>query len=225
MATLFELTKLSAAPAEDAVAPENHHFVKLTFKTNKEGVKKPDSWYVVPDIQAQFIVAANEGDEKVLAMMYSLLEDAQRERLYEFDAGELAAKDWVMDVRKLAERYFIDGRSLGVKQEQLEEWIDNELRNCLVTRINRSMAAVEQQKRDSLVKALIEQFKIAATRNNFIKGKFLTEVTLKDLAGRLAKYSEEEDLVICNEFDAMKGRIEKHLKPTVKVATDVVEEF
>lgn len=215
----YQVIKLDNEPTQaqmDDCGTVDHHIVRLGYKQTeamtKKGIKaKPTAWYVAPDVEVMLPLMADEGMEKPLAMVYSLLEAERKECLYALDDGELAGKLRAMDIQELATWYFTHGRSLGVKQEQIEEWINDVIQPMLVARIAKNMPAVDATKRGNLVASLVSQFQIAASRGNNIKGKFLPVPTLKDLEQRLRLYLEDGSIATCDEFVALQNRIAKHM--------------
>ncbi len=198
--------------------PVGHRIEMLKGKGEKG---KPLTCYIVPDLSTQVVIEVAHDDEQsarnIGAMINMMLDRNQKLRLNEFDDGELAAKDYVLDVGKLAERFFVDGRSLGVKQAMIEEWIGAVLRPYMVARIAKNDGFTAAQK-ESLVAALVEKFMIASTRDNETKDKrgnvmFVLKDQLIDLRKRLVQYSTDEGNMLppSDELDAMIGRIDKHI--------------
>lgn len=205
--------------------PAKGHRLEMLKGKGTKG--KPMVWYEVPDLSTQAIIEVahdSEGAAKQVGAMIAVMIDRnQKLRLNEYDDGELAAKDYVLDVALLAERFFIDGRSLGVKQAMIEGWIEDVLNPYMAARIAKNSGFTQAQ-RDSLVGALTEKFRIASTRDNEVKDKrgnilFVPKDQLIDLLKRLSQYMNDENnpLEPSDELDAMIGRLKKH------IATEKVE--
>lgn len=194
---------------------------RLEMLKGKGTKGKPMVWYEIPDLSTQFVLQIeheNDGTAKQIgAMLFDMMDKNQKLRLNAFDDGEIAARDWIIDAANLAERYFVDGRSLGVKQAMIEDWINDVLHDYMITRIAKNQG-FNQAQRESLVGALHQKFLIAATRDNETKDKrgnilFVPKDQLLDLQKRLEQYGSDEGNLLepCEELDALTGRIKKHL--------------
>lgn len=200
------------------IVPDGHRVEMLKGKGDKG---KPLTCYLVPDLSSQFVLEVAHDDPQAAkiigAMVFELIDRNQKLRLNEYDDGESAAQTYVLDVGALAERFFIDGRSLGVKQAMIEEWITTKLRPYMVARIAKN-AGFTQSQRDSLVGALTEKFLIASTRDNETKDKrgnvlFVPKDQLIDLKKRLEQYASDENNMLerTDEYDSLVRRIDKHV--------------
>lgn len=200
------------------IIPYGHRVEMLKGKGDKG---KPLTCYIVPDLSSQFVLEVAHDDPQAAktigAMIFELIDRNQKFRLNEYDDGELAAQTYVLDVAALAERFFLNGRSLGVKQAMIEEWIINSLKPYMVARIAKNDGFTQAQ-RNSLVGALTEKFLIASTRDNETKDKrgnvlFVPKDQLIDLKKRLEQYSSDENNTLerTDEYDSLIRRIDKHV--------------
>ena len=223
--------------------PPGHRVEMLKGKGDKG---KPLTCYIVPDLSEQLNAEILRGDEntpdtikmshsdsaaanQILAMLVEMLDRNQKLRLNEFDDGEIAARDYVLDVAKLAERFFVDGRSLGVKQAMIEEWIIGVLHPYMVARISKNDGFTAEQK-VSFPASLMQKYLIASTRDNETKDKRgnvlkVSKESLIDLQKRLEQYSTDEGnmLPMSDELDSMMKRITKHIA-TVQVELEVTKD-
>lgn len=225
-AATVQQTKDGAWLRKDGEAvPEDHSIVELSFKKTKANPNPPPpSYWLLPDVDAQVPMAVDEGCEQVALMAYDLLERARRAWLAKLAAGDESARELVVDVRAMAERHFLDGRSLGISQEEIETWISDVLAPALQRRIGRTLPTATADQRKNLVNSLLLQFQIAATRGNTITVKkstiTVTREALEDLRKRLELYVADGDLETCDELAALRGRIDRHLNPTDAQSVD-----
>lgn len=197
------------------VAPMAHKFLRMKPKA-KDSVA---AYWIIPDPLAQITIVCDK--EPVLAMFADLYEQQEKLWMKEFVDGNASAEDWLLDVNAGASRYFVNGRTLGVKQAEIEEWINGSFRSYMVARIALNAGFTDEQK-VALVAALVQKYLTASTKSNEMKvGKELCVVSRDELASlekRLIGYlsDEKNQLAECNESKALLRKIAAHQQTVVK---------
>lgn len=196
-------------------APMGHKFLRMKPKA-KDSLA---SYWIIPNPLVQVAIVCDK--EPVLAMFADLYEQQCKLWTKELMDGNATAADWLRDVNAGAARYFVNGRTLGVKQAEIEEWINGAFKSYMVARIALNAGFTDEQK-VSLVAALVQKYLTASTKSNEMKvGKELCVVSREELASlqkRLEGYLSDENnqLAECNESKALLRKIKAHYELVVK---------
>lgn len=197
------------------IAPDGHKFLRMKPKA-KDSLA---SYWIIPDPLAQVAIVCDRPE--VLAMFADLYEQQCKLWMKEFNEGNANAADWIADVNAGAARYFVNGRTLGVKQAEIEEWINGAFKAYMTERISKNAGFTDEQK-VALVAALVKKYLTASTKSNEMKvGKELCVVSRDELASlqkRLEGYLADESnkLAECNESKALLRKIIAHQQVVVK---------
>ena len=219
--TAFDGTTVLHPPA-----PDGHEYIRIKAKAKDS----PVAYWIVPLMQAQCSIIADEKDQQIVEMLADLFNQQRKLWIKELEDGNSLAGEWLLDVTAAAKRYFVNGRTLGVKQSEIEEWIKTVLGSYMTARIAKNGGFSEEAK-VNLVKALVEKFLTASTRDNETKvGKDIVMVNKADLADlqkRLETYNMDENnkLESGEEFTALLNRIKNHQNKVVKDLADTSGQF
>lgn len=196
-------------------APIGHEFLRVKPKA-KDSVA---AYWIIPNPVAQVAIVCDQ--EPVLAMLLDLYNQQRKLWIKELSEGNMLALEWLADVNNGASRYFVNGRTLGVKQAEIEEWINGAFKSYMVERISKNAGFTEEQK-VSLVAALVKKYLTASTKSNEMKvGKELCVVSREELASlqkRLEGYLSDPNnqLPECNESKALLRKIKAHYELVVR---------
>jgi hypothetical protein len=226
----FHVIKCNDAPkfneenqTYDPVAPAKHEYLRVKPKAKDSKAV----YWILPKAAEQIELAYDQKDAPIIAMLFDLFDQQRKIWIAALESGKSEARKWLVHIANGAERYFVHGRTLGVKPSDIDEWIGEVLQPYMVGRLAKNAGFTEVQK-TNLVNALVLKFKIANTKDNLVTGKDgkvaqVPLVELEDLQKRLEQYRDDANnpLAVGEEYEALLAKIRKHQKVEVANLEDV----